>query len=99
MNLSIASGGFSAAHVAHATYPHLLLPDEAQPRASETAATSETGFAIDQVRLRHLNTLAEIEQILHLREEIDLSVHSAAGADFHALEKKETSAALSVPSS
>ena len=45
-----------------------------------------------------LGRLREIEQILHLRHAIDLSVHAAAGAEFVEREKKETSAVLSVPS-
>lgn len=44
--------------------------------------------AIGSVVLRHLRTPAEIESILHLRGEIDLSAHTA---DFLSLEKKETS--------
>lgn len=55
-------------------------------------------FAFDAVELRHLKTSAEIESVRHLREEIDLSVHAAAGQQFLALEKKETSAASWSPS-
>jgi len=48
----------------------------------------------DHVVLRHLRSAREVESVLHLREEIDLSVHTAAGRQqFEALEKKETSAA------
>jgi hypothetical protein len=46
-----------------------------------------------EVQLRHLRTPGEISQILHLRDEIDLSVHAASGETFARLEKKETSAA------
>ena len=53
---------------------------------------------VQDVTLRHLKTPREIEQVLHLREEIDLSVHLAAGGDFLAREKKETSAAWCSPS-
>lgn len=101
MNLSLASGGFGRAHSAHATHQHKLLlseEDEAPARIAETAGTAGKAFAIEDVGLRHLKTLAEIERILHLRDEIDLSVHSAAGAAFHALEKKETSAVSSARS-
>jgi len=42
--------------------------------------------------LRHLKQSDEIASVLHLREEIDLSVHAAAGPHFATLEKKETSA-------
>ena len=43
---------------------------------------------IEAVVLRHLKTASEIESVMHLRDEIDLSVH--ASASFGALEKKET---------
>lgn len=48
-----------------------------------------------EVTLRHLRTPSQIEAVLHLREEIDLSVHAAAAANFADLEKKETNAGLS----
>jgi len=51
-------------------------------------------FSIEDLVLRHLRTPAEIAGVLHLREEIDLSVHAAAGPHFATLEKKETSAVL-----
>lgn len=51
------------------------------------------------VVLRHLRTPAQVAAVLHLREEIDLSVHAAADPQhFSALEKKETNAALSMAS-
>ena len=46
--------------------------------------------AFDSVVLRHLKTPAEIESVMHLRGEIDLSVHASASSDFASLEKKET---------
>ncbi|HSV45618.1 MAG TPA: hypothetical protein VLJ58_07495 [Ramlibacter sp.] len=46
-----------------------------------------------EVTLRHLRSHAEIGAILHLRENIDLSVHVAADSNFLELEKKETNAA------
>lgn len=46
---------------------------------------------IESVVLRHLKTREQIESVLHLREEIDLSVHSSASSNFASLEKKETS--------
>jgi hypothetical protein len=53
-------------------------------------------FATQDVTLRHLKTPADIATVLHLRGEIDLSAHTAAGADeFARLEKKETSAGSS----
>jgi hypothetical protein len=47
-------------------------------------------FDVSDVTLRHLRG-DEIAQVLHLRDEIDLSVHAAAGSQqFATLEKKET---------
>jgi len=54
---------------------------------------------VDDMVLRHLKTPERIASVLHLREEIDLSVHAAAGRQFVELEKKETSAAWSSVSS
>lgn len=56
-------------------------------------------FPVQELELRHLTTREEIEEVLHLRENIDLSVHTAAGGEFETLEKKETSAGLWEPSS
>jgi hypothetical protein len=56
-----------------------------------------TGF--DGVVLRHLKTESEIESVMHLRDEIDLSVHASASSHFASLEKKETSWGLSSHSS
>ena len=53
-------------------------------------------FAAREVVLRHLKMPEEIASVLHLREEIDLSVHAAAHPHFTTLEKKETSAGLSL---
>lgn len=47
-------------------------------------------FGAEGVVLRHLETPAQIESVLDLREEIDLSVHSSASSNFASLEKKET---------
>ena len=47
------------------------------------------------VVLRHLKTHAEIESVLDLRDEIDLSVHASVSSNFASLEKKETNWALS----
>lgn len=51
------------------------------------------------VVLRHLRTPAEIESVLELRDEIDLSVHASVSSNFTSLEKKETSWGLCSPSS
>lgn len=53
--------------------------------------TRATPFKSEDIVLRHLKTPSDIASILHLREEIDLSVHAACGAQFAALEKKEMS--------
>jgi hypothetical protein len=50
---------------------------------------------IQDVVLHHLRTPDEIDSIVYLRDEIDLSVHAAAGRQFELLEKKETSAVSS----
>jgi hypothetical protein len=63
-----------------------------------SAPHAEHPFPIEELGLRHLKTPEEIGQIFYLRKAIDLSVHTRALADFLALEKKETSAASSVPS-
>lgn len=55
---------------------------------------------VQEVVLHHLRTPEEVENILFLRGEIDLSVHAAAGAaEFDRLEKKETKSASSADSS
>jgi hypothetical protein len=56
-------------------------------------------LGVRDVVLKHLRTEAEISGVLHLREEIDLSVHATAGSQFHTLEKKETSWGLFLRSS
>jgi hypothetical protein len=87
------------------------MSGRASPPASQQAIFFESGagatirgcedghrLSIEEFGLRHLKTAAEIEEILHLRKAIDLSVHSRALTNFLTLEKKETSAVLSVPS-
>ena len=64
------------------------LPPLAVPMPSQPAG----------VVLHHLRTPSEIAEIVHLRGEIDLSVHAAAGPHFERLEKKETSAGSSAVS-
>jgi hypothetical protein len=54
--------------------------------------------AVDQLELVRLTTPAGIRGVLHLRENIDLSMHAAADGEFRALEKKEMSWALFLPS-
>lgn len=48
-----------------------------------------------RLRLHRLRTPEQVASVLHLRDEIDLSVHAAAGSQFLHLEKKETSWASS----
>jgi hypothetical protein len=66
-----------------------------QSSYAEQAALALAGvageFSIEDVVVRHLKTPAEIAGVLHLREEIDLSVHAASGPQFEVLEKKEMS--------
>lgn len=52
-----------------------------------------------RLKLHRLRTPRQVASVLHLRDEIDLSVHAAAGSQFLHLEKKETSWASSWPSS
>lgn len=100
MNLSLASalGRDHAVYANNHNVSRISGEDEASGTSSEFASAGSKAIAVEEVGLRHLKTLSEIEQILHLREAIDLSVHSAAGSDFRTLEKKETSAVSSVPS-
>ena len=79
-----------------------LQPTSENPASIQPFAgpfTPRPPLAIRDVVLRHLRTPPEIAEVLHLRDEIDLSVHAAAGPLFAALEKKETSAVSSLPSS
>ena len=46
--------------------------------------------SMESVVLRPLTTADDIEAILHLRGQIDLSAHTGAGSNFRSLEKKET---------
>ncbi|MBG9389745.1 hypothetical protein [Caenimonas aquaedulcis] len=59
---------------------------------------SQEPAGIESVVLRHLKTHEEIEAVLPLRDEINLSALNGA-ADFHTLEKKETKSGLSSLSS
>jgi hypothetical protein len=65
-------------------------------RALHTGRLPMAG-AQDEVTLRHLRTPSQIRAVLHLREEIDLSVHAAVASNFAELEKKETYAGSSAP--
>src|SRR5438105_3831076 len=47
-------------------------------------------LSIQDVVLHHLRTAGEIDSVTYLRDEIDLSIHAAAGRQFEVLEKKET---------
>lgn len=55
-------------------------------------------FFYEDIVLRPLKTPSEIASILHLRDEIDLSVHASSGTQFAALEKKETNKGSLLPS-
>lgn len=77
----------------------LFGPSSCALRPPPYASERGHSLGIEELGLRHLKTLPEIATILHLREAIDLSVHSAASSDFLAREKKETSAASSARSS
>lgn len=60
--------------------------------------TAREPFCCEDIVLRPLKTPSDIASILHLRDEIDLSVHTTFGAQFAALEKKETGWVLLLPS-
>ncbi len=70
----------------------------ANPAAALFAGLGRPLPSFESVRLRHLKG-AQIDEVLHLRDGIDLSVHAAAGPSFLHLEKKETSAVLCLLSS
>lgn len=67
-------------------------PFPPQGQAFQPAYAVQARLGVNHVVLKHLRTEAEISGVLHLREEIDLSVHATAGSQFQALEKKETNA-------
>jgi hypothetical protein len=70
--------------------PSAYIPQSGE-RQSLSIAPPEA-LQIQDVVLHHLRTPDEIEAIVDLRDEIDLSVHAAAGRQqFERLEKKETS--------
>ena len=100
MDFSLAPG-FGMSHAAR-TNNHQVSgiagDEDGRGRVSQAAPTTANASGMEEVALRHLKTSAEIEQILHLREAIDLSVHSAGSPDFRLLEKKETNAGSSAGS-
>lgn len=49
---------------------------------------------LDELSFHRLSTLAEIDQILHLRGELTLPAAALADPSFHTREKKETSTVL-----
>jgi hypothetical protein len=54
------------------------------------AARQQSLVLPDSLKLHRLRTPEQIATVRHLRGEIDLAVHAAAGRDFVSLEKKET---------
>jgi hypothetical protein len=75
-----------------------MIPMNLEPQARATApllppVPAALPSLVDGMVLRHLTTASQVASVLHLRDEIDLSVHAAAGRQFVELEKKETSAA------
>ena len=52
---------------------------------------------LHELSVRSLVSPAEVKDVMHLRKEINLSANAAAGADFDALEKKETNWGLYMP--
>ena len=72
-------------------------PIHASPQPG-TGVLLPAGSHLQGVRLRPLTGRDAAAPILHLRREIDLSVHAAAGPHFDMLEKKEMKSAASWPS-
>jgi hypothetical protein len=68
---------------------------ESRVSPSFAAMSPRSPLSADSVVLRHLRSRSEIEGVMHLRGEIDLSVHNSAGSGFLSLEKKETNSGLS----
>jgi hypothetical protein len=71
---------------------NLQVASTAPGKSPIPAGAGRQPFRADDVKLLHLRGPAAVASVLHLRNEIDLSVHAAAGPQFDALEKKETSA-------
>ena len=70
-----------------------VLASHARPLAYVPPQFNREALQIHDVVLHHLRTPEEIESIVYLRDEIDLSVHAAAGRQqFESVEKKETNA-------
>jgi hypothetical protein len=62
-----------------------------EPRAMDMPPMTETEpRLLAALKLHRLRTPAQIATVQHLRSQIDLSVHAAAGQEFVRLEKKET---------
>jgi hypothetical protein len=87
-----------SSHVSTHVSSH-VSPDASSSASSHAPPLARGTLPLDKLQLHHLRSASEIRSIVHLREEIDLSVHAAAGPQFDMLEKKETSAASSAGSS
>ena len=68
-------------------------------RGASAVLHARAASPASRLKLHRLRTPAQVASVLHLRDEIDLSVHAAAGPQFLHLEKKETSWASSSVSS
>ena len=69
---------------------NLSLAQEPRLGHIPQAVREQSQSLADSLTLHRLRTPEQIATVLHLRGEIDLSVHAAAGGDFLRLEKKET---------
>ena len=78
-------------------HAHAMAPAQPASLPSGLSLFGQSDDDADQVVLRHLATPQQIEAVLPLREGIDLSAHAAAGDEFFALQKKETSWVSSGP--
>lgn len=83
-----AHAGFFAPPVAAAPLRQAL---EAAPVAK---LDNRLEVPLQELGFRHLRSAAEISQIVHLRQEIQLPASALADPAFHTREKKETNSGL-----
>ena len=103
MSMSFQAEGVGACPSANAAlFVSHLQPQQAPLlRDHDEAAKADhrLDVPLSELNFRHLQTIAEIASIAHLRKEIQLVAAGAADPGFVAREKKETRRALSPLSS
>jgi len=70
-----------------------VLPPEVVPEISPEPQSIRQDVPIDELSFRHLKSGAEMAQVSHLRQQIQLPAAALADPGFGAREKKETSKA------